>query len=61
MDKLIQVLKSRTVITLIVILATNLVAEYSNLIAPIYLAGINVALTTLAAYFRINPKQDFNQ
>lgn len=52
-----NIFKSRTVQTLLVDIAINLVSAYTPYIPAKYLIGINVVLPLVAAYFRINPKQ----
>lgn len=52
-----KALKSRTVQVLILMLVVNLVEVYAKLIPGELLMGLNVILTTLAGYYRVNPKQ----
>ena len=59
MEELKQILKSRTLLTLLFLIAFNVFEETSGLITEPYNTIINVTLLTIAGYFRINPKQKF--
>ena len=58
-EALLQLIKSRTIWTLLFLIAFNVFNETSNLIPEAYATIISVVLATIAGYFRINPKQQF--
>lgn len=59
MEELKQILKSRTLLTLLFLISFNVFEATSGLITEPYNTIINVTLLTIAGYFRINPKQKF--
>ena len=54
-----NLLKSRTILVLLFLVAYNVFEETSDILPASVSAIINVALTALAGYYRINPKQKF--
>lgn len=56
-----NVLKSRTIMTLIVLLAVNLLDRFSNILDPNLVVALNVILSTMIGYFRINTKQKYGK
>jgi hypothetical protein len=55
MDKLVKALSSRTVWTVIVLVALNSVNELKNLFpSEAWVDTVNVVLLALATYFRVN-------
>ena len=52
--KLVKILKSRTVITGVIVVALNVVSALSGVVSPEVLALVNTILGALAVYFRIN-------
>lgn len=60
MNKVLNVLKSRTVITIIVLFVINGVGGIHDLIPSAYLPVIDFVLSSAAIYFRINTKVNFN-
>lgn len=60
-QKATAVLKSRTVITLLFLFATNLVSVFGAHLNPSSLGLLNGVLALLAAYFRIDSKVNFHE
>lgn len=58
-EALLQLIKSRTIWTLLFLIAFNVFNETSDLLPEAYATIINVVLATIAGYFRINQKQQF--
>ena len=59
MNKLTQFFTSRTVWTIIVMLAFNLIAYIHPFVSDALYTLINGLLTILAGYFHINPSQNY--
>jgi hypothetical protein len=59
MEKLLSYLKSRTVLTVILIFLVNGVAGVQEFIPEAYLPIVNAILSLLTIYFRVSPKQVF--
>jgi hypothetical protein len=54
-----KALKSRTVWTLVFMVATNIVSSLTGVVSPDVLALVNTILGALAVYFRITPSVKF--
>ena len=54
MSKILNILKSRTVITLVLTFILNVVPAVSVFIEPNLMILLNTVLTALAVYFRVN-------
>jgi len=52
-----NIIKSRTIQILTILLAVNVIPEVRQAIPPNVLSVIDAILIALAGYFRINPKQ----
>jgi hypothetical protein len=59
MDKIIKAITSRTVWTVLVMVAINVVPVVGDYVNPVTLDLINAILGALAVYFRINTKVKF--
>lgn len=59
MNKIIKILSSRTVITVVFMVVTNIVAVLPGVISSDLLALLNTVLGALAVYFRISPGVKF--
>lgn len=59
MSKYLQILKSRTVWSCIVIVLINGIPAVQNQIPSDYLSLVNGLLALLAAFFRVNPRVSF--
>ncbi len=55
MDKLLALLKSRTVWTIVVMLITNNIEDVKTLLPAEGMSILNIALAGAAMYFRIHP------
>lgn len=58
-EDLKKLLSSRTVVTILSMLAFNLVDAFSSGLPMSFSVAINVLLATLATYFRVNTKTKF--
>jgi hypothetical protein len=59
MNKIIGLIKSRTVWTVIALVLLNGAPSARDLIPPQYLPCLDSLLGLLAIYFRVNPRQQF--
>lgn len=59
LTSIIKSIKSRTVITILVIVATNIVNAFAQYLTPEQMALITAILSALAVYYRINPQAKF--
>jgi hypothetical protein len=60
MNKLGQLLKSRTFITLVVMFAFNALQVFSPSLSPEVRDTINGILVLIAGYYKVNPSQQYN-
>lgn len=60
MNTLKLLIKSRTVWTLVFMLAFNLFAVFKPELDPKLVGIVDAVFTTLAAYFKLNPSQNYN-
>jgi len=60
MTQLLSYLKSRTVLTIIVLVVVNGVPAVRELIPVLWLPVIDVILGALGVYFRVKPRQTYN-
>lgn len=58
-DYLFNVLKSRTVWTIIALVVVNGVPSVKDLIPVQWLPALDLVLGLLATYFRVKPRQEF--
>jgi hypothetical protein len=61
MERISQILKSRTFWTVVLLVGINTVPQLQGLIPDQLINVINVALGTVATYFHINPSQTYGQ
>jgi hypothetical protein len=59
MNKVILFLKSRTFLTVVAMVAFNLLQAYRPLIPVTYQAIVDVLMTALTGYYKTNPSQDY--
>jgi hypothetical protein len=59
MKTIIKTLKSRTVWTIVLMVATNVVSMLVGVVPPEVLTLINTILGALAVYFKISPSQKY--
>jgi len=58
-NQIISILKSRTIMVLLFLIAFNAFTASSSLIDPVISGIVNSVFLTLAGYFRIDVKQKF--
>lgn len=58
--KIALALRSKTVLTVIAMFIYNGLSSVKDLVPLKYQDAVNVALTMLAAYFRVNPSEKLN-
>ncbi|MEK9207431.1 MAG: hypothetical protein AAB922_03050 [Patescibacteria group bacterium] len=56
-----KLLKSRTFWTLVFMLVFNVFAAVEGNLNPMFVSIVDAILTTLAAYFKLNPSQKYEQ
>jgi hypothetical protein len=59
MTKVFLFLKSRTFLTILAMVAFNLLQAYRPLIGVQYQAIVDLLMTALAGYYKTNPSQDY--
>jgi len=59
MNKFLLFLKSRTFLTLLAMVAFNLLQAYRPIVAVQYQAIVDVLMTALAGYYKTNPSQNY--
>ena len=59
MDKIIKAITSRTVWTVLVMVAINVVPVVGDYVNPVTLDLINAILGALAIFFKINPSKKY--
>jgi hypothetical protein len=61
METIFSILKSRTILVLLFLVAFNTFQASSDLINPSIFGIVNSVFLTLAGYFRINPQAKFDE
>jgi len=59
MKKLSLALKSRTVWTILALFVLNGLPAVTNMLPETWLPTVNITLTVLAMYFKVNPSQNY--
>jgi hypothetical protein len=59
MTKVFLFLKSRTFLTILAMVAFNLLQAYRPIVAVQYQALVDVLMTMLAGYYKVNPSQNY--
>jgi hypothetical protein len=59
MNKLALAVRSRTFWTVVLLVAMNTIPQLKGLVSQQVLDGINTVLGLLAAYFHVNPSQNY--